>query len=207
MGESQRDASPVPPLIAMPASEDITLMLGELSDGNQEVGDVLMPQVYEELRAIARRQLRDERAGHTLDTVGLVNEAYLKLVGGAEIDWQSRAHFFGMAAIAMRRILINYAHQRRAEKRGGGQVVATFDEEHMAWSGRADQLIALDEALTRLTAWNERQGTVVTYRFFGGLTNDEIAAVLGVSNSTVRTDWRMARAWLSRELKESEGSG
>ncbi|MEM8559629.1 MAG: sigma-70 family RNA polymerase sigma factor [Bacteroidota bacterium] len=188
----------------MPAHEDITLLLDQLSDGNRAAGEALMPQVYAELQAIARRQLRGERAGHTLDTVALVNEAYLKLVGGAEIDWQNRAHFFGMAAIAMRRILINYAHKRRAEKRGGGQALATFNDEQMAWSGRADHLIALDEALTRLAAWNERQSQVVTYRFFGGLTHEETAQLLGVSVSTVRSDWRMARAWLSRELGDAD---
>ncbi|MEM8600461.1 MAG: sigma-70 family RNA polymerase sigma factor [Bacteroidota bacterium] len=186
----------------MPPSDDLTRLLGDLSDGNQAVVDELLPQVYEELRAIARRQLRGERAGHTLDTVALVNEAYLKLVGGAEIDWQNRAHFFGMAALAMRRILINYAHQRRAEKRGGGQALATFNDEVVSGGARADQLIALDEALTRLEAWNARQATVVTYRFFGGLTHEEVAAVLGVSVSTVRSDWRMARAWLRRELDD-----
>ena len=189
----------------MQQQQDITQLLADLSGGNREVVDALMPRVYDELQVLARRQLRGERAGHTINTTALVHEAYLKLVDQREVDWQNRAHFFSLAALAMRRILINYAHKHKAEKRGGGQVVATFEEGNMARESRADELIALDEALTRLEKLNERQASVVTYRFFGGLTQEEIAEVLEVSVPTVRRDWRLARAWLSRELKQDLG--
>jgi len=179
----------------------ITELLAELSGGNRTVVDTLMPRVYEELRTLARRQLRGERAGRTLNTTALVHEAYLKLVNQNQVTWQNRAHFFSLAALAMRRILINYAHRRMAEKRGGGQAVATFEEGDVVRETRAEELVALDEALARLEQFNERQSQVVTYRFFGGLTQEEIAEVLNVSVPTVRRDWRLARAWLSRELK------
>ncbi|WP_456425526.1 sigma-70 family RNA polymerase sigma factor [Rhodocaloribacter sp.] len=182
--------------------QEITELLGELAGGNRAVVDALMPRVYEELRRLAHRQLRGERAGHTLQTTALVHEAYLKLVDQRQVAWQNRAHFFAIAALAMRRILINYAKRRMADKRGGGQVVATFEEEMAPRETRAAELLALDEALVRLEALNERQSRVVTYRFFGGLTQEEIAEVIGVSVVTVRRDWRLARAWLSRELGE-----
>jgi RNA polymerase sigma factor (TIGR02999 family) len=185
----------------MAKQADTIQLLVELSDGNRDVVNALMPRVYEELRHIAHRQLRGEREGHTLNTTALVHEAYIKLIGKDQITWQNRAHFFGMAAIAMRRILINYAHKRNAAKRGGGQVIATFDEEQMTHEARTEDLIALDEALTRLESWNERQSKVVTYRFFGGLTHEEIAEILDVSVPTVRRDWRLARAWLSSQLE------
>jgi RNA polymerase sigma factor (TIGR02999 family) len=182
------------------AQPEITVLLADLSGGNRTVVDALLPLVYEELRRLASRQLRKERSGHTLNTTALVHEAYLKLIGQEEVDWQNRAHFYSLAAIAMRRILINYARQRMAQKRGGGQVVATFEEDMIARETRAEELVALDEALDRLAALNERQSLVVTYRFFGGLTHEEVAEVLGVSVPTVRRDWRLARAWLNREL-------
>ena len=160
-----------------------------------------MPLVYQELHAVAERQLRSERRDHTLNATALVNEAYLKLVDQRSVAWQNRAHFFAIAAQAMRRILINYANKRLAEKRGGGQAMATFDEAFLAGHSRAEDLIELDEALERLKKMNERQSVVVEYRFFGGLTQEEIAEVLGVSVQTVRLDWRVARAWLSKELK------
>lgn len=186
----------------MPGRRDqVTALLAELSQSNQTVVGALMPLVYEELRTLARRQLRGQRAGHTLNTTALVHEAYLKLVNQQEATWQNRAHFLSVAAIAMRQILINYAHRRRAQKRGGGQAMATFEESLMGGQAtRAEELIALDEALDRLNAINERQSQVVTFRFFGGLTHEEIAEVLGVSKPTVRRDWRIAKAWLTREL-------
>ena len=186
----------------MAVEHEITQLLADLSGGNRGVVDALMPRVYEELQQIAHRQLLGERSGHTLNTTALVHEAYVKLVGLEQISWQNRAHFFGLAAISMRRILINYAHRRKAEKRGGGQVLATFDENNIVREARTDDLIALDEALARLEGLNERQSRVVTYRFFGGLTHEEIAEVMGVSAPTVRRDWRLARAWLRRELRE-----
>ncbi len=163
-----------------------------------------MPLVYDELHNLAQRQLRGERAGHTINATALVHEAYLKLVDQDQVSWQNRAHFMAVAALSMRRILINYARRQRAQKRGGGEAVATFDEALMGGqTARAEQLIALDEALDRLAQMNERQSKVVSYRFFGGLTQEEIAEALGVSVPTVRRDWRIARAWLTREL-ESE---
>ena len=152
-------------------------MLAELNDGNRTVLDAMLPRVYDELRAMARRQLRGERA--------------------------NRAHFLGVAALSMRRILLNYARDRAAQKRGGGAPLATFEDGMAPRTVRVEELIDLDDALDRLEALHERQSQVVTYRFFGGLTHREIAEVLGVSEPTVRRDWRLARAWLSRELRAS----
>ena len=184
----------------MPADKDITQLLHQLSDGNANAVDALMPLVYEELHAMADRQMRRERANHTINSTALVHEAYLKLVDQNRVNWQNRAHFFAIAAQAMRRILINYAQSRLAQKRGGGQVLATFNEEEVIRESRAGEIVALDEALTRLAVLSERQSKVVEFRFFAGLTQEEIAEVLGVSVPTVRRDWRLARAWLAREL-------
>lgn len=184
-------------------THQITRMLGELSSGNRDVLDELMPLVYKNLHRIARQQLGRERPGHTLNATALVHEAYLRLVDQNRVNWQNRAHFFAIAAQSMRRILINYAHERKAQKRGGDQVIVTFVEESVPRETRAEELIALDEALTRLSGMSERQGKVVEYWFFGGLTHEEIAEVLGVSLPTVRRDWRFARAWLIRELKQT----
>lgn len=183
------------------APRDVTVLLGQLAGGDAKVVDSLLPLVYDELRGIARGQLRRERKDHTLNATALVHEAYLKLVDQRNVDWKNRAHFFAIAAQAMRRILINYAQQRRAQKRGGDMVATTFDDELVPRETKADQLIDMDEALTRLKALSERQAAVVEYRFFGGLTHEEIAEVLGVSVPTVRRDWRLARAWLSNQLK------
>ncbi len=177
-------------------------MLRELAGGNRAVVDSLIPLIYNELRRIAERQMARERPDHTLNATALVHEAYLRLVDQREVDWQNRAHFFALAAQAMRRILINHAQRRIAEKRGGGAGFVTFNDEVMGTEARAQELVALDEALSRLKELDVRQSEVVEYRFFGGLTHEEIAEVLGVSVPTVQRDWRMARAWLSRELKQ-----
>jgi RNA polymerase sigma factor (TIGR02999 family) len=182
-------------------------MLAELNGGNRTVLDAILPRVYDELRAMARRKLRGERANHTLNTTALVHEAYEKLVQQDRMTWQNRAHFMGVAALSMRRILINYAHKRNAQKRGGGEPVVTFEDGMAPRDVHAAELIDLDDALKRLEDLSERQATVVTYRFFGGLTQKEIAEVLNVSVPTVRRDWRLARAWLSRELREDVASG
>lgn len=182
--------------------QEVTQLLHELASGDQTVVDSLFPIVYDQLRRLAQGQLRGERKDHTLNATALVHEAYIKLIDQTRVEWQNRAHFFAIAAQAMRRILINYAHQRLAQKRGGGEVIATFDEGTVARESRAEELVALDLALQRLRELSERQSKVVEYRFFGGLTQDEIAAVLDVSAPTVRRDWRLARAWLSRELKD-----
>lgn len=179
---------------------EITQLLLDLSGGNRSAVDALMPLVYEELQQLAHRQLRQERQGHTLNTTALVHETYLKLIDQQRVNWQNRAHFFALAAQAMRRILINYANNRLAQKRGGGQPLVTFNEQSVVQEARAEELVALDEALSDLAKLNERQSQVVECQFFGGLKHEEIAAVLGVSVPTVRRDWRLARAWLSREL-------
>lgn len=184
-----------------PPPGDITLLLAELTGGNAEVVNALLPVIYDELHRVADNQLRGERRDHTLNATALVHEAYLKLVDQSRVTWQNRAHFLGVAAQAMRRILINYAEQRRAQKRGGDLVATTFDDDLAPRNTRADELLDLDEALTRLKAINPRQAATVEYRFFGGLTHEEVAEVLGISVPTVLRDWRMARAWLSNELK------
>lgn len=185
----------------MAASSEITRLLSDLTAGNRAVVDSLMPVVYEELRAIAHRHMQRERPDHTLDTTSLVNEAYLNLVKNDRLDWQSRAHLLSMAAIAMRRILVDYARRRATDKRGGADAIVTFDESQLAHESRPEEFIELDDALTQLNAHNPRMASVVTYKFFGGLTHDEIAEVLGVSVQTVHRDWKLARLWLSREMK------
>jgi RNA polymerase sigma factor (TIGR02999 family) len=181
--------------------QDITRLLAELSGGNSEVVNALLPLIYSELHGMAENQLRRERRDHTLSATALVHEAYLKLVDQSRVTWQNRAHFLGVASQAMRRILINYAQQRKAQKRGGDMIATTFDDDLLPRETRAEQLIDLDEALNRLKELDARQAQVVEYRFFGGLTHEEIAEVLGISVPTVQRDWRVARAWLSKELK------
>jgi RNA polymerase sigma factor (TIGR02999 family) len=183
---------------------DLTALLLALDSGAAGV-DAVLPRVYAELQAMARNQLRRERAGHTLDTSALVHEAYLKLVRQDRVSWQNRAHFFAIASTAMRRVLINYAQKRSAEKRGGGEALATFEDGMGGAEKReasVEELLSLDAALTRLAAQDERQARVVELRFFGGLSHEEIAEVLGVSLPTVGRDWRFARAWLGRALAD-----
>ncbi len=183
---------------------NITAVLLAAGDGDEAAVNKLMPLIYEELHNMAQRQLRKERSNHTLNATALVHEAYIKLIQQDQVDWQNRAHFLSVAALAMRRILINHARQRLAAKRGGGVAVATFDDALFGHTEtRADELVALDEVLGQLAAMHERQAQVVQYRFFGGLTQEEIATVLDVSIHTVRRDWRIARAWLSREVKRN----
>ena len=184
--------------------KEITQLLSQLTDGNRQVVDSLMPLVYKELHQMAHVQLRKERRDHTLNATALVHEAYFKLVDQKNVTWQNRAHFFGIAAQAMRRILINYAHQHKAEKRGGNYAFVTFTDEFMGKEAKAEELIALDEALNKLAELNERQSKVIEYWFFVGLTHEEIAEILGVSVPSIRRDWRLARAWLSRELKKNK---
>jgi RNA polymerase sigma factor (TIGR02999 family) len=166
--------------------------------------DEFFPIVYEELRRIAHRELRHERTGHTLDTTALVHEAYLEVAKLDRIRWQSHAHFLAVAARAMRRVLIDYAVARRAQKRGGGRAAVPLDDaaaDAVVMAGeRAEELLALDEALARLSAENERAGRIVECRFFGGMSVEETAKALDVSPATVKRDWTMARAWLNREL-------
>jgi RNA polymerase sigma factor (TIGR02999 family) len=180
---------------------DVTGLLLELAGGKRDVVDALVPLVYERLHDMARNQMRGERVHHTLSATALVHEAYLKLVDQTRVDWKNRAHFFAIAAQAMRRILINHAQRRLAAKRGAGQAMVTFDEELVGGDMRPEELLELDRALERLKQLSGRQVQVVEYRFFAGLTHQETGEVLGVSEATVRLDWRLARAWLSRELR------
>ncbi|HEU4689576.1 MAG TPA: ECF-type sigma factor [Vicinamibacterales bacterium] len=161
----------------------------------------ILPVVYDELRKMAARRLRDERTSHTLSATALVHETWLELTKLNRIQWQNRAHYLGFAAQAMRRILIDYAVARRRQKRGGGQ--APIHLESDAWAvaeARSEDLIALDEALVRLAALNERQARIVEYRFYGGMSVEEAAESLGISPATVKREWATARAWLNREL-------
>ncbi len=187
---------------------EITRLLRAASSGNRDAFDGLVPLVYEELRRIAATRLRSEPTGHTLSATALVHEAYLRLVPQERAEWQSRAQFFAVAALAMRRILINHARTRERDKRGAGAAHVGLDAaEHMGAGAvgfaeeQSDDLIALDEALTRLRAFNPEGADVIEYRFFGGLQFKEIAEVLGVSEVTVRRRWTAARAWLGREVR------
>ena len=184
----------------MSGQSEITVLLEKLAGGDRSAVDALIPLVYDQLRVMASRQLKGERADHTLNATALVHEAYLKLVDQTRVNWQNRAHFFAIAAQAMRRILINYANRKLAQKRGGGSPIVTLNEEFMAPETKAEELIELDNALSRLNEIDPRQSQIVEYRFFGGLTNEEIAEVLEISIATVQRDWRVAKAWLSREL-------
>lgn len=184
------------------SKNEVTQLLVDLSGGNKKVVDVLMPMVYTEMHQLAHMHLRGERRNHTLNATALVHEAYVKLVDQDKISWQNRAHFFGIASQAMRRILINYANARIAQKRGGNQVLATFIDDKMKRESKPEELIALDEALNKLEAINERQAKIIEQWFFVGLNHEEIAEILDVSVPTIRRDFRLAKAWLSRELKQ-----
>lgn len=188
------------------SSAEVTVLLSELAKGKQEAAAKLMPLVYGELRRMADRYMRRERDGHTLQTTALVHEAYLKLVEQRSVDWQSRAHFFGIAAQLMRRVLIDHARGHLREKRGGGQQIVPLDEALVFSPQNSGALIELDSALEKLGARDARQAKIVELRFFGGLTVEEAAEVLGVSPKTVKRDWSVAKAWLHGELKAAYGA-
>jgi len=176
-------------------------MLKDWSEGDAKVLDNLMPLVYEELRRQASRYLRKERANHTLQTTALIHEAYLKLIDQKSVEWQNRSHFFAIASTAMRRILVDYARERHREKRGGSAENLPLDEAlQISSDEKSVDLIALDEALNRLAKLDKRQAKVVELRYFSGLSIDETAEILGVSNATVRLDWNLAKAWLKQEI-------
>jgi RNA polymerase sigma-70 factor (ECF subfamily) len=162
--------------------------------------DGLFPAVYDELRRVAHRHLSGEHTGHTLDTTGLVHEAYLELIKFDRITWPGRAGVLAAASRAMRRILIDYAVTRKAQKRGSGVIAEPLDDALVMATSRGDELLALDEALVRLAATNERYARVVECRFFGGMSVEDTAEALGTSSATVKRDWTIARAWLNREL-------
>ena len=185
-----------------PPSQNITRLLLDWRNGDQSALDRLMPLVYEELRRMANHYMRNERRGHTLQTSALVNEAYLRLVDHENIEWQNRAHFFGVAAQAMRRILVDHARTRNYQKRGGGAQQVSLDEAMTLAGDRAAELIALDDALRELAKMDERKSRVVELRYFGGLSLEETAEALGVSIPTVTRDWNTAKAWLMREISQ-----
>ena len=185
------------------APAEVTRLLQAWSDGDVAALEQLTPLVYEELRRIAARYLARERPGHTLQTSALINEAYLRLVDARCLRWQNRAHFFAVSARVMRRILVDFARARQNLKRGGGACPVSLDEAMVAAPERGTDLLALNEALERLAVLSPRQSRVVELRYFGGLTEEEMAEVLSVSPRTVRNDWALARAWLFRELTRS----
>jgi RNA polymerase sigma factor (TIGR02999 family) len=179
---------------------NVTRLLLQWKGGDAAALDRLLPLVYSELRRIAARHLKRERPGHSLQPTALVHEAYLRLVDAANVDWHERAQFFGLAARLMRQILVDHARTRDAAKRGGGTPKVSLEEAPEPHRGPDIDLIALDEALGQLAALDPQQGRVVELRYFGGLTIEETAEVIGVSPATVKRDWTMAKAWLRREL-------
>ena len=185
----------------MNSASDVTALLQAWSDGDRSVHDKLWPIVHDELRRLAHRQMTRERPDHMLQTSALVNEAYVRLVDWKRAHFKNRAHFFGMCARVMRQILVDYARSRGYQRRGGNVVIEPLDESAIVSPSKSEQLLALDEALTRLAAIQPRKGSVVELRFFGGLSVEETAEVLGVSRLTVIRDWNFARAWLLAEMK------
>jgi RNA polymerase sigma factor (TIGR02999 family) len=183
-----------------PSPQEVTQLLIDWTNGSEAARDELMPLVYEELRRLAHRHMGRERPGHTLQTSALVNEAYLRLIDQKNVRWQSRAHFFAIAAQIMRRILVDYARSRRYAKRGGGAPRVSLNEAAVASESRSAEVVALDEALKGLAAIDPRKGQIVELRFFGGLSVEETAEVLGVSPGTVMRDWTLAKAWLRKEM-------
>jgi RNA polymerase sigma factor (TIGR02999 family) len=182
---------------------NVTGLLLQWGKGDEGALERLIPLVHGELHRIATRCMAGERAGHSLQPTALVNEAYLRLVGAQAVDWQDRAHFLAVAARAMRRILVDHARALRYQKRGGGAAKVTFNEALVISDEPPADVVALDDALDALAAFDERKSRVIELRFFGGLTVDETASVLDVSADTVARDWRLARAWLQRELRDS----
>jgi len=191
VGHEMRDAT----------DKSVTQLLTAWGGGDQAALDLLVPLVYEELRRIARGRLGRERAGHTLQTTALVNEAYLRLVDQKQTRWQNRAHFFAISATLMRRILVDYARRRQYEKRGGGALQVTLAEAESVADESAPDLVALDEALKNLAEIDPRRSQVVELRFFGGLSIEEAAEVLKVSPATIERDWTIAKAWLHKTVK------
>ena len=190
--------------MAVSGSQQITHLLLAWGQGDHTALEALMPLVYDELRKVAARHLRGQRQGHTLQTTALVNEAYLRLIDASQVQWQNRAHFFAVAAHLMRRILVDFARTRNYQKRGGGAQPVSLDEAMIVAPERGADLLALDEALTRLQALNSRQAQVVELRYFGGLSEEETSEALKISVRTVRRDWNFARVWLHRELTGRE---
>jgi len=180
---------------------EVTRLLQAWCRGEQAALDRLIPLIHGELHRLAHRYMLRERAGHTLQTSALVNEAYLRLVDAGQVEWHNRAHFFAISANLMRRILVDFARSRGYQKRGGNVHKLEFEDERIPSPVRGADLIALDDALTALAEFDPREARVVELRFFGGLSEEETAEVLGVSSRTVKRDWALAKAWLMREMK------
>ncbi len=183
------------------STQEVTQLLAAWRSGKQDALDKLIPIVYEELRRQAHRYLQREQRGHSLQTPGLINETYLRLLGCQKVSWKNRAHFFAVTARMMRHILVDYARSRRSQKRGGGLEKPTRFQELTFSIARDSDLVALDDALNELALKDERRSRVVELRFFGGLSIEETAEVLGVCPDTVVRDWRLAKVWLAREVK------
>ena len=181
--------------------EQVDRYLEAIRGGNSEALDELMPFIYDELRRQAHKMLRHERQGHTLQTTALVHEAYMRLADSSSKDWENREHFFNLAAKMMRNILVNHARRRACLKRGGGGLPEKIELDDLPDTSRDEGLIRLDEALKRLRKLDERQADIVEYRFFAGLTNEEIAELMDISETTIKRELRHAKAWLRREMK------
>jgi RNA polymerase sigma-70 factor (ECF subfamily) len=189
------------------SSNEVTLLLRAWGEGDAQALERLTPLVYQELHRIARGYMRKERPDHTLQTTALINEAYIRLVDARSVNWHDRAHFFAVCARAMRRILVDHARSRGYQKRGGGQISVQLDAVTVGNWTPDSNILELDEALNRLSALDPRKGDVVEMRFFGGLSVDETAEALGISPETVMRDWKLARAWLFRELTADQRNG
>jgi len=189
--------------MASPPPKDVTRLLVDWGNGDQAALDELIPLVYDELRRMAGRYMRRESKGHTLQTSALVNEAYLRLVNQKSVQWQNRAHFFGVAAHLMRRILVDHARSRSRAKRGGGAQMVSLADQAVISKEVAD-VIALDDALKNLAEMDPRKSQIVEMKFFGGLTTEEVAEVLKVTSRTVEREWRKAKAWLNRAISKGE---
>src|SRR6266516_380685 len=186
-----------------PSPPEVAELVVDWGNGNQAALEKLMPLVYEELHRLARRYMGRERPGHTLQTSGLVNEAYLRLIDQSQVHWQNRAHFYGIAAQTMRRILVDHARSHHYAKRGGDALRVPLDEVVVVSPERASDVVALDEALNQLAAFDPRKSQIVELRFFCGLSIEETAEVLAVSPGTVMRDWTLAKAWLRKEMNGS----
>lgn len=190
--------------MASPGDSEVTRLLVRAGGGDRLAADALLPLVYEQLRAIARQRMAQERPGSTLQATALVHEAYLRLVGPREVAWMGRAHFYATAAEAIRRILIDHARQRAQVKRGGGRHRVPLNVVDLAVDADAHEILSVDEAISRLELQDPELGRVVRLRFFAGLSERETAEVLGVSDRSVRRAWALARAWLRKELDDAE---
>ncbi|MGH9802738.1 MAG: sigma-70 family RNA polymerase sigma factor [Blastocatellia bacterium] len=189
-----------------PTSSNVTQLLIDWRGGNSDALNQLMPLVYDELRGLAKRYMRRESSTHTLQTNALVNEAYMRLINQQNVDWQNRAHFFAIAAQVMRHLLVDHARSKQYANRGGGAVQVTLDESVAVSDGNQVELLALNQALERLEKIDDRKSKIVELRYFGGLSSEETAKVLGVSEITVKREWAKAKAWLFRELSQSDVS-